>query len=375
MVNIDSRNTSGGRTKRPRQKEHKELAAIVHSENVERRNFPITTSDNRKPKSNFFIRNCENITMRNNKQSEATTAKPTSRIGWLSTMFAIASRASAFQSARELHVSVPTAPPLRSSATGSYGNDIFMSERRSSAVSTRLQYSDGSDESTSSSPLKWLNTILPSQRNEDNEQESVDEYLEFLDRRYRRLHSKEDEESKKSFSALDWLKQGSPSRHDLVASKQQKEDALYVLGVAGLASQKLLQRHHRLVEDQEVDARQVSRTTTTMEVMDADIVQVGPVSSLIKTIVVPFVRFLYVAQHRKDIFFKSQLQRLSRSSRSAVRMVARALVYGPMATAKAVLEVGGGKKTLAVTFAAAGTILLLLRPVIQAMLTEGTVNP
>merc|ERR1711957_460682 len=79
-------------------------------------------------------------------------------------------------------------------------------------------------------------------------------YLEFLDRRYKRPHSDEKEErakakqqdsKRKSFSAMDWLTNGGKDNADIVTStREQQEDALYVLGVAGLASTKLLQKHH-----------------------------------------------------------------------------------------------------------------------------------
>merc|ERR1712130_270789 len=39
-------------------------------------------------------------------------------------------------------------------------------------------------------------------------------------------------------------KGGNNNSNDLPTTREQQEDALYVLGVAGLASQKLLQKHH-----------------------------------------------------------------------------------------------------------------------------------
>lgn len=292
--------------------------------------------------------------------------KPMSSLGWVSVMLTCASRASAFQSARGLHSSLPTDQSLRSSTTVIHANDIFRSD--SSPFSTRLKYSyqDSSEEATAPPPLRWLNTILPS--HEHDEQESVDEYLEFLDRRYRRLHGNEEEESNKPFSALNWLKQGSPSRNDLIASQQQEEDALFVLGVAGLASQKLLQKHHLAGDEKKVEA---AHAETFMQILDADIVQTAPASSLIRKVLVPFVRFLYVAQRRRDMFLAAVAMR----SRNALRSVARALVYGPAASFKALLEFGGGKRNMTITFAAACTMLVLMRPVIQAAVTEGTVSP
>jgi len=74
------------------------------------------------------------------------------------------------------------------------------------------------------------------------EQQVVDDYLEFLDRRYHRLH----DEKESRFSAWNWLMQGSGQEPLTVQADHIHDDALYVLGVANLASRKLLQKHHKL---------------------------------------------------------------------------------------------------------------------------------
>jgi hypothetical protein len=88
-------------------------------------------------------------------------------------------------------------------------------------------------------------------RGQDEEQEkeqySMDAYLESIDRRYKRLHERSEAEERKSDSngfsgVLHWLTQSESSS---VAEEQRKqEDAIYVLGLADLASTRLLQRHH-----------------------------------------------------------------------------------------------------------------------------------
>lgn len=104
---------------------------------------------------------------------------------------------------------------------------------------------------------KELHAIQLKEQN-DKQQYVLDEYLESIDRRYKRLH--EDEESSLSSStlspkathenggftnALQWLKHSSDSSTISEIEKQrQKDDAIYVLGLADLASKKLLQRHH-----------------------------------------------------------------------------------------------------------------------------------
>lgn len=73
------------------------------------------------------------------------------------------------------------------------------------------------------------------QKDKNEEQQNVDEYLEFLDKRYHRLHDVNFSLSKpKPFSAWDWLMDNNES-HDL----QRVDDALFVLGVSQLASERL----------------------------------------------------------------------------------------------------------------------------------------
>jgi hypothetical protein len=280
---------------------------------------------------------------------------------------------------------------LRETGTEFYGrgNDgskspFSLTARDSSLLLTRLQYSDGNEasaplESLSTKDVKWWNSIFPNQPEiADNEQDTVDEYLEFLDRRYRRMHSTEKEEEKpKPFSAINWLLEGTPKRGEVLVSLQQEEDALYVLGVAGLASQKLLQKHHLLPEE--------SNTATIvrpkpLEVVSSDVIDIDPENDspsamFIKMLVVPVVRILYVVQRRKELFFNAQMRRVRSVLSASARLVAKSLIYGPVSATKAVLEIGGGKQTIAVTLTVATTVLLLLRPVLKAAVTEGSYRP
>lgn len=103
------------------------------------------------------------------------------------------------------------------------------------------------------------------------DEQAVDEYLEFLDRRYRRLH--EDRPSNEfanlPSSVWKWLHSEDGSSMDNHATSStttsnpatNTEDALYVLGVAGLASKKLLQKHHL-----------TTSTTTASSVSDSKVV-------------------------------------------------------------------------------------------------------
>ena len=313
--------------------------------------------------------------MQNEKQTNTlNTTKTLTYLASLSFVLSLAAPASAFQSTQESQVSLPAAKHVLASTGMRTGSRTVLSHRRDPSMSSRLHYRDGSDESDEASRFGWLNTIFASsqQADEDSEQQFVDEYLEFLDRRYRRLHNEEGEESPKPFSALNWLKQGSTSRNDALATPQQQEDALFVLGVAGLASRKLLQRHHLHMD---ADSAVVGSHVSTMEVLDADISESGPVRVLIRNFLVPMMRVLYVAQRRKDIFIRNQMRQMRKFVAGALRITGKTVAEGPLNAARAVIEIGGGKKTIAMTFTTLATMLILLRPILKAVMTEGAVRP
>jgi len=77
---------------------------------------------------------------------------------------------------------------------------------------------------------------------DDNDQQNVDEYLEFLDKRYHRLHDEGFElEKPKPFSAWDWLFDNEKSHNP----QQSHDDALFILGVSELASERLRKKQQQ----------------------------------------------------------------------------------------------------------------------------------
>lgn len=95
-------------------------------------------------------------------------------------------------------------------------------------------------------------------KGEDEEQCVLDDYLESIDRRYKRMKCSSSSSKSKSTktesssssqpknqgftSALQWLKETTSSSHE--EEQRRQEDAIYLLDLTGLASTKLLQRHH-----------------------------------------------------------------------------------------------------------------------------------
>ena len=115
--------------------------------------------------------------------------------------------------------------------------------------------------------LAHINSVIAGQRDIPKEQRNIDDYLEFLDRRYNRLHSDETPaemkvENKKAMS-LAWNRLFDESQPNTRSLNQSvHEDALYVLGVAELASKRLLQKHHPIQNKKNFN---LSLSPTTME--------------------------------------------------------------------------------------------------------------
>jgi len=297
-----------------------------------------------------------------------------SQVGRLTMLLSLASGTAAFHSSPREPFAMLHRRDVRDTSTEVYGGS---NHPRRAPINTRLQYRDGDDDSSSTrQPVvrsKWWNGLFNSQSDTINEQDSVDEYLEFLEQRYNRLHEEKEE---KSFSAMNWLLQGSPKVGEVLASKQQKEDALYVLGVAGLASQKLLQKHPQL-QDAKQDSV-ISRPPASIEALDTIVTSAEDVTFghlVIQRVLVPIVKVLYFVHRQKQIFLDGQLSRAKRYAAKVTRNTVRSLLYAPVKITKSIIEFGGGKASIASTLALASAMLVLLRPLLQGLLSEGTVSP
>jgi len=234
----------------------------------------------------------------------------------------------------------------------------------------------------------------------DKEQENVDAYLEFLDRRYRRLHcdDREEENSKvkqsdasnsnnvKTFSAMDWLTNGGKSNANVVSStREQQEDALYVLGVAGLASQKLLQKHHlpattnssRQSRDQ-ASSPAIEKVVELKEQID-DVIEVNDSKSLetemyrliVNKFVFPIVRVIYLAQEQKRMIIKMIQQPVTSLATKATVGVVNTFMQGPKSVLNAMLTIGGGRQNILGTIAVGYATMIVFRPLLQAIFAEG----
>lgn len=108
---------------------------------------------------------------------------------------------------------------------------------------TALAYSNGIQNTETPTRGSFWSSMFPPSRRQVSEQDGVDEYLEFLDRRYNRLRVDEKESSPVRISAWGWLMDDNNKPNPIAEkSRKRQNDALYALGVAELASEKLLQK-------------------------------------------------------------------------------------------------------------------------------------
>eukprot|EP00542_Grammatophora_oceanica_P020608 CAMPEP_0194047112 /NCGR_PEP_ID=MMETSP0009_2-20130614/23561_1 /TAXON_ID=210454 /ORGANISM="Grammatophora oceanica, Strain CCMP 410" /LENGTH=329 /DNA_ID=CAMNT_0038692629 /DNA_START=39 /DNA_END=1028 /DNA_ORIENTATION=+ len=196
----------------------------------------------------------------------------------------------------------------------------------------------------------------------ETRQEEVDRYLEFLDKRYHRLHDDEEAEPKqkqskeeqKKFSMLDWLSAENPGDH--IAEARKQNDALYVLGVAGLASERLLMKH-QLIQPR---PRRNELHRDGAIVIDAE---VTPDATVRKVVEVSSVMLRQLSQRREALIRYQNMQ-----MRKALRLSANTVIHAPGRLAKALWEIGGGKRTFALTVAMLTAAFILVRPIVAAIL-------
>lgn len=244
------------------------------------------------------------------------------------------------------------------------------------ALSSRLKYADddkmslersyeGSDEA---SKVWWPFTAEKEATVQDEESAKVDEYLAFLDRRYHMIHDEEQEQpSTKHFSALKWLRQGTD---DSDVQQQQQADALQVLGLAGLASERLLREHHL--------------QTRSMATKFVDVTDVQAVADVPQAVVLPAVRSLRIPTVMAVAFAKlgPMVQRLalqrdllvkyqSLQVRSTLATLMHSLKVAPPRAARALWKFGGGRKNIGWTLSVmVALILCVIKPLLRQVLRQ-----
>ena len=217
---------------------------------------------------------------------------------------------------------------------------------------------------------------------EDETSKMVDEYLEFLDRRYNRLYSSDSNPSSVAnnhanniklpmpFSALGWLYQSStettiPTTTAAAASAihSTNDDALYALGVAGLASQRLLQKRHMAPVAPSVVAATPSRLSPTMA-QAALQSSSSTATTRLATIVAVLAEHMEPIKEARQRLLRFEQQKATAMVRAVFKAVPRALVRA--------WKLGGGGKNVAVAATLLTAVsLVLLRPMISSVLSAG----
>ena len=360
------------------------------------------------------LRNIRSTVKQRHKQHIMITSKSTKA---LVLVVAILSVATAFNnratnigtlSVFDAHTARPSS---RRASTGMYGSRVqslssslssSQRKRRHTSIGSRLQFSDNSSPDTTIEASWWrrlfgstlaspkaISSSSPDATSIDQEQENVDAYLEFLDKRYRRIHSDDEKETKvqsnaKSFSAMDWLTSKNTEADSLTLEEQQQQDALYVLGVAGLASQKLLQKHHLLATNQakltSSDSSAAMEKVVELKDLIDDAIEVNDPSKSLKTminhavvnsILLPVLRVIYVAQRQKQLFANMVQRGLMQLVTKATDGLKHTLSQGPRSVLNAVLTIIGGKQNIMRTMAVGYAALVLFRPLLRIAFADG----
>jgi hypothetical protein len=158
----------------------------------------------------------------------------------------------------------------------------------------------------------------------------------------------------------------------------------------GLASQKLRQKHHLAHQEeqgprtsaaatagaaQEGRHRPIRDKNSDHQVAANNLSESQIGSTIASQVLLPVVSVFYMIEHRKQLFIRARVHELRAFLSWMVTYIFKSLPQGPISTMKAVLEIGGGKKNMTLTFTVACTVFLLLRPMLQAVVTESPVGP
>ena len=168
------------------------------------------------------------------------------------------------------------------------------------------------------------------------------------------------------FNAWNWLGMGGDKKHTAgLTVLQQEENALYVLGVAGLASKKLLQKHHLVSSDQlraEAEKERDTDGTVLVECVATD--DDHEKTSTKRTKMVQLAR--------------GAVQSLSTARRTLhecqsrqLRTAAHAVVRAPVALGRRLFQLGGGQTTVGLTATlAVALVFVLVKPAAYFVASE-----
>ena len=248
-----------------------------------------------------------------------------------------------------------------------------------------MNYRNGNDEYSqqriSSSSLSSTGGNLPktvvghSSSLEDDQDTSkkVDEYLEFLDKRYNRMHGN-DGPQRKPFSVLKWLNHEDHMEH----SEETQSNALYALGVAGLASERLLQKHGVHLTQCSVVQPSLSSTNEDDSIVvecesSPETTPLDNMSLLLNKIFATFAAKIVSLHRQITVRRHLMLKALSRKSRAIGKT---ALAFMPKASsdfARALVKAGGGERNIKIAATAmCAFAIYIAQPLIKSAIATRT---
>lgn len=226
------------------------------------------------------------------------------------------------------------------------------------------------------------------------EQLLVDKYLESIDRRYKRLHKhdRKKQDADGVSCAWQWLMNGKDASCAIEEQRKQ-EDAIYVLGLAELASNKLLQKHHlpipktkkrdrsssvvidiegrAMVEmmDKETNTKSetavAASTATASSSTDVSLPKPDLARSLLST-----ACFCFQLAKAIQVSYAARLQVLTRAAKTFVldgaKTSCKTISAGFLALASMAAKGGGAKYAIHFASVAAVSLISVLRPLSKA---------
>jgi hypothetical protein len=212
-------------------------------------------------------------------------------------------------------------------------------------------------------------------------------HFPFLYFEFRRLHddSTESAEVKVPFSVWKWLYQESSATDyaadDILEDNRrspqhhnQHDDALFVLGVAGLASKRLLQKHH--ITTTEASAQTKGEHASTVAPTQRD--DVLSVSN--RPIDVGFTSVPMAAVAVTETFVQTlsrilaSRQLLMQYQREKIQAVIKLMIHGPIRMARSLWKFGGGTHTISRTVSVTLAFVLVSFRMLSYLLSSDGLN-
>jgi len=219
---------------------------------------------------------------------------------------------------------------------------------------------------------------------QEKEQIVLDDYLESIDRRYKRMHS-HDNKSKKNdpdtVSNVAWNFLTQTESSSAVEEQRKQEDAIYVLGLAELASKKLLQKHHLPIPESK---QQYQQGATVIDVQDNTVIENSNSKVMSKavpfqlkarpaTLVTSAVFCIEIVKNMQKAYM-NRLSLISNTAKDAMQLGGKAISATIASAASLITNNGGGVSKYAVHFVSIfamtlmskSTALSALRPLTKA---------